>query len=955
MDPEVNMEEEVISNPSESTTEDIKITEEVKGGTPTKQVGETKVQEQITYKLEDGSDVNVPNNQDAIDKFQKLYPTAKAIIAEETITTTEQPIAVTTELTKENKEALDKFINASVTPVALGEELKKQSEEDKNKRTVTPQAYQDMYDAMWQTSRKGTFPQYKSQELMRVGAPNEELTKQKEEESLLNTINYTERPEEWANAFGVAYAAKTGMNVETAKALAKMVIKDQQNLDNLESRYYQSTNPLVENVLNGKQVKITEGTPTKLSPIEQDYQDFKNGAKTFGEWNNRAKSLEQDLYTASLLKIKKGDYEGAIQSLTELESFQLNNAKRELDEKFLNGVLINKKRYAFARMSSAVAAMATAEYKLGNIEKAKQLEQIAKDNGAYSSYDKADKLQQDIAKAKKAGDTELVKKLTQDLKTEEEIQSLVSEGEGFEPGQQQPEMITGTMQGKKLVLNADGELEYSSTPTKESQYMGDIAEGLQYIPKHYLFEPSFHMIGSGWEKFSTNLEKFKYELASSSGPKFSTALNATGGLVLMLMGSAAAGTPHGALITPAFTASVDVDEKGEFKNPIAGKIVSTIYMSGSTYLTPILKEKYGWSGDTAETIGLITDILVAALLHGTASSLKGDVKTNIAKRRLYDALETVNLENPKETFQKILELVPEKRLNKFIGQAINRLKEKGIDNLQEHTVKNAETLIEVANQNAPKEVLKYTSEPQPTMLGELKNGDNVELANGEKATIKIDDNGLIKTVNAEGKETVLKTQEGETSLADAGIQQVVNEVSPEMVAAAKVGRPNVKIVEVNGKKYLVSLAEGAEGVIEANGKKGVKDTYGDIVLEITPEGKYINRFEGHPNPEFAAQRKLEIVNEARKQMNKEPQAELVAPETKPVSLEEGAVFDVFKQAEDLKRAEEGGKFFERRAAKRKIKELLAKNPKAKVLFDNMKTILGQIKDNENFTLKGDCL
>lgn len=608
--------------------------------------------------------------------------------------------------------------------------------------------------------------------------------------------------------------------------------------------------------------------------------DYEIDKQNFDTWNQASKAAENAQYQLILGRIERGEYKQALQDINKLEGDQLQNANIESHFAFNQGNKLDRNQYANQRMASSVALQATIMDKMGNYEEAKRLEKLAADNGAYSQG-----------------------------------------GEGgfdISGGYQQPEQEMYSTYGFSGKSVGD-----ETTPTESSEYMKGIAETLEAPIKRagQIAETGIELVKSGGQDIYNELYKDYKNGFNLKNRQDIDGLNILAGLLKIGMG-ASAFTPQGAATFYAFEEA----QKNKYTKPILDNLI----MAGTTYVTPYLERK-GYDKETAANRGLILDITTALLLHGGYNIAKNKVETTKATNKIVEQLRSGNVDE--QAIKAIIDRVPEKTRTKIIRKVTSDYLQNP-EKSKASLVDNYNKFLNILQTRQKPKKSFYTPQEHPTTISELANGTKVIMKDGTEGVYNVSDAGVKTITDTQGNKTILET-EGKASLGDAGIQQVKALVDADLKAQAYVNRPNVGTIIINGKKYLVSLEEGAA------------DGIGDLVFEMDEKGNMYNTFDIHPEKDFSQQRKLDIVNEFRNQKGLGKVTELVEPipaDVEPVSSPDAVTQQIAKLRD-----------VETKEAKRKVTELLAKNPSLKFVYDNMKDILKQLNEGDNFKLKGDCL
>ena len=930
-------EEKVVSQPTEEPKTNLSLNKEERNlkadlaneGVINK-IAAPKKDEPILYKLEDGNQVNVPFS--SIEKFEKQYPTATKVTEEVTMPKVEvKDIDLVGEAPKgkTKTETTDDDYNKVYSLLSqndlLATSFSPSKIEEANNIPVNP----DLENLIKQRDQKNVeieyakrnegatydFGQLKS-ELFDLNKKIDaiQVDQTKKQQDYLNNLH--EKDKSKLEAFAKAYAEKNDVDLKTAKDLVNKVYNDAWDIKNNQDAYQQSS------------IKAQSILENSWKNTNGDYDLDEN---TFREWSNAATTAEQAQYNLIKQAIDKKDYDSAIKLSDQLQDLQLQNANVESHFAFTQGNKLDRSAYAKQRMATSVAVLASAQYGKGNYDEAKRLENLAKANGAYKDYAKLEKIGQEIQQAYKDKDQTKVDKLQKDYQQEIAFQGLGTVGgtSPLEIGGRQPESF-GTKFGFSAQQGSNYDpatgLETNTKPTEASERIKTALQAAEFVSGTQPLKDANNLISEGLGDILDTDTNVTFDETGQARTikreKNNSILNPIAGLMKIAMGLSAA-TPSGFATFEGFSA-VNSTEGGR-------KVLEHTLMLASTLAKPYLRNM-GYDEKDVNDAGLAIDILAAIVVHGGVSMISGKVKLNKAYNKISEMIKNGEKIDEK-AFKDIWDSVDEKTRSKIIRRVVKEYKENPVET-QQKIYENYKKGMEVMTSHIPKRKTAYVAAEHPTTVGELANGDKVELTDGTTATIEVSDSGVKSVVDAEGNKTILKG-DNETALKEAGVQQVKSVVDDDLRAKAYVNRPNVGTMIINGKKYLISLEEGA------------KDGVGDLVFEVDDKGNMYNTFDVHPDMEFSQKRKLDIVNEFRKEKGLNEVTELreaLPADVEPVSSAEA----VAQKIGELR--ERGDK-----ESKKQMGELLSKTPRLKFVYDNMKEILTQLNEGDKFKLKGDCL
>jgi hypothetical protein len=909
------MEEEVVIQPTE---------EPIVGEEPKKTGEEPKKQvEQVLFQLKDGNQVNVVSS--AIEDFKKKYPDATEVVSVDDLgkkpsfqtDATAEPgtLKNPTKIVGDDGEVgevkvdvnqddynnvKDLLFNQDLLSTSMSESKRTELNEIKGIPKPGINFNQDIAEL------NSEIEEYARQNKITVDDAAQVVIQQKQAEKA-NEIRKNDQKK--LEALAKVYAEKNNVNYNVAKSLFQKVYDEDLNIQNKLETYQQST-ILAQSILDNN------GRVTPKGNIDLD-------AESYSAWENAATTSVQTQYQLIQDRIARGELKQAMIDADKLQTDLLNKANIESYQAFKNGIGVDRKQVANQSQAYAVALMAKIQYQMGNYDEAKRLEQLARDNGAYQGMEKLESIQ---AKINETKDEKEIEKLQKEYQDEYSRISLPVVG-GEEYGYKQPEVSTGSTYGFSG-KNAPG----TTTPTAESEYLKDIAGAAELVSGLQPLKDAEHLIGDGFKDLGMGYIGYD----KSKGITFdkfhvSSPLQYVSGIVKIAMGLSAVQKPTGFLTFEAFAAAN--------ATPAGQWAIENIVMFASKKAKPFLRSM-GLEGKDLEDAGLLTDIAAAMILHGGYNIISGKLKTNAAYNKLAEQIKSGNVDE--NLVKEIFNSVSPKQQQKIIRKIVTEYKKNPVEVKQELAADTSKLLSLIATKETVKKS-SYTPEEHPATVSEIKNDSKVVMKDGTEGKFNISDEGIMSITDAEGNRTVIETK-GDAPVAEAGIQLVKSKVSEELEAQARVNRPDAGTIVINGKKYFVSL----------EGKTA--DGLGDFVFEMDEKGNMYNTFDVNPNKDIVGQNKLDIVNSFRDRKGLEKVTEVT--EALPADVEPVSSADaVTQKVAKLRKVEatEGADRASVKEAKRAITDLLAKNPKVKFVYDNMREVLEQITNNERFKLKGDCL
>lgn len=386
--------------------------------------------------------------------------------------------------------------------------------------------------------------------------------------------------------------------------------------------------------------------------------------------------------------------------------------------------------------------------------------------------------------------------------------SSVGEGDPLQVGNE----MTYDEQGRKVAVGS---------PTPESEYLNGIAQAIENFT---LFGPASKMTEHGLDKVAKNLPSAfnPYGLPSE---KVKGTIGAFTGAVETLMGVAGMTTPAGALFAmPLVQAQNIAPKQSEWIMPI-GKVLREYYRQQGEEMP-----------ETMENVTVLADLaLLGFLTHAGTEGFK-DIKTEADFKKVFDKL-------PPEAIEQLAK-VGEKRIEDAGGdpQVYGEQMAARIEEIKPQ-------VEEIKLQAETPEVEPYNPPPHPESLRTVEEGSSIVM-NGEEGILERGDDGTWYHTT-DNKSTQIKVEDKfnpTETLKELGIE-VLAEITPEQVAKATADAEQVGRVTMNGKEYFVSLD-----------RVGNENPTGDFVLEVKPDGTMINRFDSHPDPTFAKERKQKVIN-----------------------------------------------------------------------------------------------
>jgi len=432
---------------------------------------------------------------------------------------------------------------------------------------------------------------------------------------------------------------------------------------------------------------------------------------------------------------------------------------------------------------------------------------------------------------------------------------MVGGGDVVQPGNEM------TYQGDQMVPVGTPD-KGVKTRTEQSDYINSIADALDSLTG---IPQSVEMTAHGAEKFGKYFKdefmnpkrgwnpwsQYMVDEQGKERSSFSNYLGMVTGAVETAMAGAMASTPASAVVGIAL---INLP-------PEAQELIMPV---------SLLARKYYGEGNVPEDIenvGVLLDLVVAGAAHVGAKKV-GKLNTKL---------------NTMREVMREIEKLPEAEVRMLFEKAEQRYKESGLppDKYAQEVLNKAKVIEnEVRTIEDSMPVEPYNPEPAPESLRTVPEGVDVEY-NGEIGKLDRGDDGTWYFVDGEGKSTQIKVEDKfnpTEKLTELGIQ-VMPEISKEAVARAVADREQVGEVEYKGKKYFVSLDNPMN-----------ESPTGDLVFERTADGRLLNRFDSHPDPVFAEQRKLAIVNKYLADKALPARSKLIEPWKKPAAkIEEPSI------------------------------------------------------------------
>lgn len=520
---------------------------------------------------------------------------------------------------------------------------------------------------------------------------------------------------------------------------------------------------------------------------------------------------------------------------------------------------------------------------------------------------------------------------------------------------------------------ANGEIIPDTEETQRSKYLKGIAETLEKMtPGH----SQVGMIESGLGKIVKAGEQANPNQIGDT-KNLSALLNLGVGLGETALGTILGATPAGAVNFQPFEVATNY-----LPEEVSGWLMPVSHAISKYY--------DGKPSEDAQNVGFVLDTALFMLLHKGYNAAKkgkalkdfskadlGEVKTSdlpskeIAYSEKVPNGETASYEKEKMIADTFEDFDPQ-AVDEAVKFAEARLKEYGGNTIEykqavsEDAANTIDQMKELSHIADGKDVVPdWSPINHPNKLAEIPEGYDVEYQ-GRKGTIDRGDDGTwYFNDDATGQSEQIPVKDKfnpQETLNDLGIQ-VLPEVSPEQVAKAMADAERTGRVEYKGKRYFVSL-----------GNPKIEGSF-DYVAEQTPDGKLVNRFDSHPDPVFAQNRKLKIANMLLEQerlpkreslrnapRQSEPTKVVESAVTEPVSEAKAVeVKDLteteskFKRASDLwnEISETEGASKKRRLAEQR-RAFLDENPSIKRIEDNMSEVTKQLEEKGLLKKRGNC-
>jgi hypothetical protein len=399
----------------------------------------------------------------------------------------------------------------------------------------------------------------------------------------------------------------------------------------------------------------------------------------------------------------------------------------------------------------------------------------------------------------------------------------ISESKGYK-GQEFSSVGAGEalQPGNDMVYNDQGQMVPVGSPTPESEYLNGIAQAIENFT---LFGPANEMTNVGFDKLAKNLPG-AFDPYGLPLDKIAKTVGVITGAVETLMGVAGMTTPAGALFAmPLVQAQNIAPEQAKWMMPL-GVVLNEYYRQQGEKMPEMM-----------ENVTVLADLgLLGFLTHQGVEGAKG-LKAEIDLKKVFENL-------PPEAVEQLAK-VGEKRIEMAQGdpKVYGEQMALRLDELKPQ-------VEEIKMQaEAAKPVEPYNPPPHPESLRTVEEGSSI-IMNGEEGILERSDDGSWNfTTDKKSTQIPVADKFNPTeTLKELGIE-VLAEITPEQVARATADAEQVGRVEMNGKEYFVSLD-----------RVGNENPTGDFVLEVKPDGTMINRFDSHPDPTFAKERKLKVIN-----------------------------------------------------------------------------------------------
>ena len=418
-----------------------------------------------------------------------------------------------------------------------------------------------------------------------------------------------------------------------------------------------------------------------------------------------------------------------------------------------------------------------------------------------------------------------------------------------------------------------------TTPTLASQYLKDIGDAVGQVS---LVKPMVEMPLHGMQKVGESVTSGENLLSPMTTEAFKQQIKFVTGLTETAAGFAGLTTPAGAVYGMPFMQAQNMlpKEASEWMMP-ANKAIHLYY------------EKQGkTTPEWAENVGTILSFASLAALHGVANKTAKVVDAEVKGRKIASAIDkgVQEYENQNTYVKRVLEDLSDSEVHEMMSDLEKRYKAAGqdsqiyVESLKENAIATAEKAKEVESDiqtiedfNEPVE--PYKPEPVKGSLAEVKEGSPATYQ-GKEGVIDRGDDGTWYFTTDDGKSVQIKVEDKfnpTESLTDLGID-ILPEVSPDQVARAVADAEQTGWVEMNGKKYFVSLD-----------RVGKENPNGDFVYEQRTDGSLVNRFDSHRDPVFAENRKLKIVNKFLEEKGLPKRESLIEPWKQSEPTSKGAV------------------------------------------------------------------
>lgn len=394
--------------------------------------------------------------------------------------------------------------------------------------------------------------------------------------------------------------------------------------------------------------------------------------------------------------------------------------------------------------------------------------------------------------------------------------------------------------GNDMVYNRAGELVPMNSTQPRVEYQSDVADALEYLTG---FKQLNEMTGHGLEKVKEGMEERALQNYSpqSVGKNISSLIKIASGVVETALGGAMLSSPGAAAAGTALVMAPP--EVTEYMMPLSKALRSHYEEQGKP--VPEVFEN---------SVGMLDLLLLGLVTHGVGKA-KGKFDLKRDWKKAVDEMDVPKLAEAVEQRWEASGKDPEAFKQAVVMEAEN--------------IKSAAEDMQV-DMEASK-VEPYNPPPHPESLRTVEEGASIVM-NGEEGILERGDDGTWYHTT-DNKSTQIKVEDKfnpTETLNELGIE-VLAEITPEQVARATADAEQVGRVEMNGKEYFVSLD-----------RVGNENPTGDFVLEVKPDGTMINRFDSHPDPTFAKERKQKVINTFLESKGLPPRKLTAKVEAKPI-------------------------------------------------------------------------